>query len=323
MKIPLLISLLLLALPIKAMEDLNEQLLKAVLHENPDPDQIRSLIAAKADVNSSPGSAPDRYPVLHWAVIAENQEVCIVLLEAGANPNTVEYRKNADEPFCYPTPLMKAISSYSDYTKAICLMIEKKADIQVQDQRGCDALWWACQKDRTSICELLLKNKGDANTQDRECNYTSLMLCARNNNADICTRLLRNGAKLHARSNHSGTALHQAALYRSGRAIIAMLSHALFPRKTEAQFLMYSLARLRKTNQIANFLYKEAKSLLAPWLLYGIASKNKQATIDLLQIPDLDSRSAFEYYLVSFLYPEYIDETIQSLIQNQLGNIEL
>jgi len=325
MKIPLLISLLLLALPIKAMEDLNEQLLKAVLHENPDPDQIRSLIAAKADVNSSPGSAPDRYPVLHWAVIAENQEFCIVLLEAGANPNTVEHRKNADAPFCYPTPLMKAIAAYSDFTKVIGLMIEKKADVQVKDQRGCDALWWACQKNHSAICELLIKNKADVNTQDNDFNYTALMHCARMNNAHLCTLLLRNGANLRRCSeNTSWTALHHAAIHKSAATIPAMLNHVLFPSKTEAKFLMYSLFRLRTTNRIASELYRhQAKSFLAPCLLYGIATANKTACIELLKMYDYNLKRAAEYFSVSLLNPECIEGTIQSLIQNQLGNKDI
>jgi len=350
MKKSLLIFMLSLALPIKAMQDSpNQQLLGAVLQENPNQDQIHALIAAKADVNHFPDSEavlqmatafgdlstqiaitndakylPNSRSLLHCAATFGCQKACIILLEAGANPNT----QNNGYRTVFTTPLMAAINR--DAIESIRLMIEKGAYINARDFFHCNALIVACHTSNVDVCRLLIEKRADVNSRTRVDHGTPLMTCISTANTPIniqvCKLLLRNGADLHARTKQIGTtALIMAAQSIAREPILAMLNHVLFPRKTEAQFFMYSLARLRtQNNEIANLLYRQAKSLLAPWLLYDIATKNKLSCVDLLQMrPKHAIRRAFEEYSISELNPGWIDETIQVLIQNQLGNTEL
>lgn len=315
MKKSLLIFLLFLALPINAMQDLNEQLLNiATTTINPNPVQIRSLIAAKADVNHIPVYIGQS--VLYWAAILGKRTACMVLLEAGANPNT-----NAQLIGANPTPLMAAIDH--KFTEVCFLMIEQGTDIHIKDSNDRNALWMACEKNLPEVCKLLIEKQADINIHDKVDQLTPLMIGILRWNTPLCKLFLKNGADLHIRSKHAETVLIMAARMNAQDLTLAMLNHVLFPSKTESKFFMYSLARLRTTNRIANFLYRQAKSLLAPWLLHDIASKNKQACIDLLEMQNIHSNRAFEHFPVSLLNPECINKTIESLIQNQLGNIEL
>jgi ankyrin repeat protein len=318
MKKSLPIYLLLIALPIKTMDnDLNLQLCRAVSHTNPNREQIYSLIAAKADVNYLFAS---NRSLLHWAASWSYQKSCMILLELGANPNT-----NAQLIGVHtvnPTPLMAAIDN--KLTEVSCLMIKQGADIHVKDSNDRTALWMACDKNIPQVCKLLIEKKADINIQDKIDHHTPLMISTLRWSTPLCKLLLRSGADLRIRSKYAETALIIAAKKNAIEPILAMLNHVLFPSKTEIKTVMYSLFRLRTTNRIASELYRyQAKSLLVPWLLYGIASKNKQACIDLLEMNNTHSKRAAEYYPVSFLNPDRINLTIRSLIQNQLGNIDL
>jgi len=331
----LLIFMLFFALPINAMQnpleaalyhlafhqpgtELNQQLSSAATQENPDKEQIRSLIAAKADINYI---SNDR-SILHWAASLGHEKACMILLEAGANPNTnAQSGWNNGWHTTNPTPLMAAIDH--KFIEASCLMIEEGADIHIKNSYDRNALWMACEKNLPEVCKLLIEKQADINIQDKVDQLTPLMIGILRWNTPLCKLFLKNGADLHIRSKHAETVLIMAARMNAQDLTLAMLNHVLFPSKTESKFFMYSLARLRTTNPIANFLYKEAKSLLAPWLLHDIASKNKQACIDLLEMQNIHSNRAFEHFPVSLLNPECINKTIESLIQNQLGNIEL
>lgn len=329
MKKSLLIFLLFLTLPINAMQDLlctafhqpgtelNQQLSRAAVQENPDLEQIHSLIAAKADVNYISNARS----ILHWATTLGHQKACMILLKLGANPNNT----NAQQIgwiTATPTPLMAAIDR--KFSEVSCLMIEKGAYIHVKDSNNRNALWMACNKDLPEICKLLIAKQANINIQDKIDQTTPLMISIMRWNTPLCKLLLRSSASLRARSKDGETPLIMAAKMNAQDLTLAILNHVLFPSKTEAKFLMYSLARLRTTDQIANTLYRyQAKSILAPWLLYGIASKSKQACIDLLEMHDTHTYRAFDHYPVSLLNPECIDTTIQSLIQNQLGNKDI
>lgn len=297
-------------------DDLNQQLSIAAVQEYPDKEQIYSLIAAKADVNYISG---DR-SILHWATTLGHQKACMILLKADANPNTNAQKIGSHTP--NPTPLMAAIDR--KFTEVSCLIIENGANIHVKDSNDRNALWMACDKNLPEVCKLLIEKRANINNQDKIDYLTPLMISIMRWNTPLCKLLLKNGANLHAQSKDTETPLIIAAKMNAQDLTLATLNHVFFPSKTEAKFLMYSLFRLRTQSQIASLLYRHlAKSLLAPWLLFGIALNNKQACIDLLQMHDTHSNRAFEHYSVSLLYPEYIDETIQSLIQNQLGNKEL
>jgi ankyrin repeat protein len=300
--------------PLLAMDnDLNFKLYSAATNRTPNLDLIQTLIAAKADVNHFVYTKS----LLHWIAIYGTEKACIILLEAGANPNTNVSQFGA----VISTPLMAAIER--KFIKASCLMIEKGANIYTRNSKGYSVLGRACGMNLPAVCKLLIEKQADINIQDKN-SYTPLMMSIARWNNSICKLLLKNGADLHARTKHAETPLIIAARMHARDFTLAILNHSLFPSKTEAKYLMYSLARLRTQNsQIAILLYRQAKSLLAPWLLYGIATPNKAACINLLQMRALDNARAFEQCPVSLLNPECIDETIQSLIQNQLGNKEL
>lgn len=278
--------------PLMAMDnDLNGKLYRAATHKTPNLDQIRTLIEAKADVNHF----VHLQSVLHWTITYGTQKACLMLLEAGANPNNVKQ----GEAHTFSTPLIGAINH--GYIDASRLMIENGADIHLEDSYGFTPLWAACNKNLFPICKLLMS--------------------AIYGNIHLFKLLLANGANFHANPEDE-TVLLTAAKHNQYKMIVAILNHVLFPSKSKAQAraVMYSLARLRATNPIINELSRHAKSLLAPWLLWNsITPANKDACINLMEMRDKYGRCAFGYFSISLLNPKNIDETIHYLIKGQLN----
>jgi len=127
-------------------------------------------------------------------------------------------REGADVNAFYPsgaslTALAKAAES--DSLKVAKLLIEKKADVNLSDQRGGTALKQAALNNSTNVAELLLKQKADANAQDKS-GYTPLMFASEAGFYDVAQLLIDHGATIDGRRNSYGmTALFHAIKGRS------------------------------------------------------------------------------------------------------------
>jgi ankyrin repeat protein len=94
------------------------------------------------------------------------------------------------------------------------MLIEKGANVNQANNRGCTPLKIACDHSILRIVQILLKNNVDVNQTDSD-GRSPLYFCSTNSNyhcVDIAINLIRAGANLNLRSRkYHRTALHQAA----------------------------------------------------------------------------------------------------------------
>ena len=114
----------------------------------------------------------DYRSIFHWATTFGHEKACLILLEAGADPNIHDQATNRPNP----TPLMAAINR--EFSEVSCLMIEKDVDIHVKDSNARNALWMAWEKNLPQVCKLLIEKKANVNLQDKIDQLTPLMVCA-------------------------------------------------------------------------------------------------------------------------------------------------
>jgi len=88
------------------------------------------------------------------------------------------------------------------------LLLEKGADIDIQDDQGDTALHLAVGHEQ--VAELLLEKGADINRTDRW-GMTALHEAARNGHEQVVGLLLKKGADVNAKDQGDGTALHEAA----------------------------------------------------------------------------------------------------------------
>ena len=158
-------------------------------------DAFTFLIDKGADVN-----LPDYqgYTALHYAVKSENFDALSCLVHNGADVNlfTSMYKH---------TPLMLACQSHIHDMDAINFLLNKGANVNLQDRDGQSALHFAS----SDICYWLIQNLADVNMCDNH-NCTPLMLASRNSDFKKVAMLIENGAKVDLQDVDGNTALHHA-----------------------------------------------------------------------------------------------------------------
>jgi len=149
-------------------------LLLAVYNDN--IDMVKFLLSKKASVNAtSTNSSP-----LHEAVRQHNQQMCEILLSAGANINLqTDFGK---------TPLHTAIQEEQE--GIIDFLISKKADVKAQNDAQVGVLHFGAATKDHKILEKLLKIK-ELNINERNGNgKTPLHIAAERNSLDHIKLLL-------------------------------------------------------------------------------------------------------------------------------------
>jgi ankyrin repeat protein len=159
---------------------------------------IGVLIKSGADVNARNGYG--RTPLI---LAAENGKVaaCEVLLEAKAEIDA----KNSDDE----TALFRA--STRGFPKVVEMLLKWHADANMANSKGWTALHAAMDSvDRVAIIKLLLECKADPNLQN-DYGSTPIVLAAQDGRTDAVHLLLQSGADVKVRSSSGSTSLHRAA----------------------------------------------------------------------------------------------------------------
>lgn len=307
------ILLLSMSLSSVAMDnDLNLKLRRATHEPIINETEIRSLVAAKADVNHFEGHRS----LLHWLAGYGKRTSCMLLLELGANPDTLDrdYREDGIGGHTInPTPLMSAIDHKLE---AVCIrMIEMKANIHQKDNNDQTALYMACEENLFGVCKLLIEKKADVNVATKIELSTPLHYCAKYNNAPLCKLLLKNGADMSKQNRIKLKPLFVATSNQSDAVIMVMLDHILFPSKQGIKTFLCCLFRLKSNDPNLNELYRQSKILLAPWLLLAIAQTTQLS--DAIKENDRGIE-AWAFRQKGIPYPTNINEIIQYLIKKQL-----
>ena len=156
-------------------------------------------------------------PPLFLAAANGNLDILSYLFEQGANVNASSSSEYAD-PWSLPsefddflpiwrTPLIVALTN--GHNDAFTFLIDKGADVNLQDHHGYTALHHAVQSKNFDAVSCLVHNGADVNlfTSSKQ---TPLMLACKSHNMDVINFLLNKGADVNLQDHQGYTALHYA-----------------------------------------------------------------------------------------------------------------
>ena len=156
-------------------------------------------------------------PPLFLAAANGNLDILSYLFEQGANVNASSSSEDT-EPWFLPsefddylpiwrTPLIVALTN--GHNDAFTFLIDKGADVNLQDHHGYTALHHAVQSKNFDAVSCLVHNGADVNlfTSSKQ---TPLMLACKSHNMDVINFLLNKGADVNLQDHQGYTALHYA-----------------------------------------------------------------------------------------------------------------
>ena len=180
-KIPCLIFVLLLLIPISTFAAASSDLLRAAYYN--DATAIQKLLSNGANVNSKNNQ---NVTALNLATARGHLDSVKLLLNNGANPNIAP-----DNGY---TPLIRA--AQFGYFEILKLLIVHNANVNSQTKDGATALIFASQlDDKGNTVDILLKNGADVNAKSYD-GTTALYLAASENRIYIAQKLINSGAQI-------------------------------------------------------------------------------------------------------------------------------
>ena len=243
----------------------DQRLIEAV--KKSDAKTVRSLIAARIDVNAS---ELDGSTALHWAAQRDNAEIVGLLLAAGANPKTATRYNitplyfaatngNADimegllKAGADPngasedgeTPIMTA--ALTGKVDAIKVLLSHGADVHAKDPvKGQTALMWAASEGNTAAVELLLSAGADIKLKSKA-GFTPLLFAVCGGSIPTTKVLLDHGANVNDAATDGTSALNMAAVNAYFELAGLMVDRGADPNAADPRgSTLHTLAWLRK-----------------------------------------------------------------------------
>jgi ankyrin repeat protein len=280
------------------------------------------LLEAKANVNMQ---ASEHRTALYIAITQKDVGKCAMLIAAGADVNMKNCINSSGRAH-----LMDAVREGNEQMCA--LLLEKQADINIQDRRtNKSALSAAILQKNSGMCALLIAAGADIHAQDW-CDRTAFMQSVMKGNEQICALLLAAKADLNASGGYGVPPLHGAiflkdnaismvrflleagadlpCVYSGQRVLIRaaqfqkdslcrlIVEHQKSRNARAAQALLFRLKRMKaEGHAAARFLYKHSHQLLQPYL-------KDMALRAMLAARDLHGKRAFDYLPIDVLAVE-------------------
>ena len=166
--------------------------------EHRDPDAVRTLLLAGADVNAP---QPDGATALHWAAHWDDLETAVLLVGAGARANVA----NAYGV----TPLMLACTNGG--LPLVETLLDAGADPNAASPTGETPLMVAARTGRVGVVRALLARGAAPRARERVRGQTALMWAAAEGHVAVIRELLDRGADARAASDAGFTPLMFAA----------------------------------------------------------------------------------------------------------------
>jgi ankyrin repeat protein len=146
---------------------------------------VRSLIAARADVNAAQG---DGMTALHWAAYHDDLDLTRALLQAGANAKVTTRLGGV-------TPLFFACTNGN--AAMIAALLDAGADANSSKEGGTTALMTAAASGSAPAVKLLLDRGAQINAKENVHGQTAAMFAAALNRSDVIRLLASRGADLN------------------------------------------------------------------------------------------------------------------------------
>ncbi len=101
------------------------------------------------------------------------------------------------------------VAADDGYEDAVLLLLQNRADVNINGSRGWPALHWASQGKEIAIVQHLIDYGAEVNA--RKNGWTAMLLAAKQECLPVVDSLLENGADVNAKDYHGRRALHWAA----------------------------------------------------------------------------------------------------------------
>uniref|UniRef100_A0AAZ3QYC4 Euchromatic histone-lysine N-methyltransferase 1a n=1 Tax=Oncorhynchus tshawytscha TaxID=74940 RepID=A0AAZ3QYC4_ONCTS len=201
--------------------------------------KVIHLLVDGKDLNTLMDRQNKRTP-LHAAAAEGHQEVCHMLVQAGANLDIVDEEQrtplmdacdnNHLDTVKYPLRAGTAVSykvsvwtTLGHYTIVDHLLSKTSEQVNCQDDGGCTHITWAIEYKHRELVLLLLSKGADVNIRDKEENI-GLHWAALSGSDDITQILLDARCDLHAVNVHGDSPLHIAARENQLECVTLLLS---------------------------------------------------------------------------------------------------
>lgn len=238
--------------PVPPHGKLGQDLFLAIDHR--DLPAVQDLLKRGADPNSTNGLG---FVPIYIAAASHQTDVMQALIDAGADPNHAStygtplsfacvtanleganllFSKGVKADFVRTdgiTPLIDA--SNAGFPPLVAELLKHKVDVNVQDDGGDSALFWAARQGNTPVVDMLTGAGGKVDVADVD-GLTPLMAASMNGHADIAGMLLKKGAKPNAKDEKGRTALVLTATYGDHPDVIrALLAGGANPKAKDAK----------------------------------------------------------------------------------------
>uniref|UniRef100_A0A8C5GP31 Ankyrin repeat domain 28b n=1 Tax=Gouania willdenowi TaxID=441366 RepID=A0A8C5GP31_GOUWI len=184
-------------------------LLKAIF--NVDPDEVRSLIFKKEDVNAQDN---EKRTPLHAAAYLGDAEIIELLILSGARVNAKDNK--------WLTPLHRAVASCSE--EAVQVLLKHSADVNARDKNWQTPLHIAAANKAVRCAEALVPLLSNVNVSDRA-GRTALHHAAFSGHLEMVRLLLSRGANINAFDKKDRRAIHWAAYMGHIEVVKLLASH--------------------------------------------------------------------------------------------------
>uniref|UniRef100_A0AAZ3RH15 Serine/threonine-protein phosphatase 6 regulatory ankyrin repeat subunit A n=1 Tax=Oncorhynchus tshawytscha TaxID=74940 RepID=A0AAZ3RH15_ONCTS len=184
-------------------------LLKAIF--NVDPDEVRSLIFQKEDVNVQDN---EKRTPLHAAAYLGDAEILELLILSGARVNAKDNK--------WLTPLHRAVASCSE--EAVQVLLKHSADVNARDKNWQTPLHIAAANKAVRCAEALVPLLSNVNVSDRA-GRTALHHAAFSGHLEMVRLLLSRGANINAFDKKDRRAIHWAAYMGHIEVVKLLASH--------------------------------------------------------------------------------------------------
>jgi ankyrin repeat protein len=161
--------------------------------EQRNPALVRSLLAARADVNAA---QVDGMTALHWAVYHDDTEMAGLLVRSGANVN-------ASNLYGVPVLSLAAMNGNAGLVK---VLLEAGANANVSLPGGETVLMTAARAGNVEVVKALLARGANPNARERR-DQTALMWAAAEGHAAVVQALVDAGADIRSRLKSGFTPL--------------------------------------------------------------------------------------------------------------------